>query len=202
MAEVFPDGKSLLFLSEIIETFKNVLSTSGQIATSMSSITFSWDLLILLVCISAIFSYGLTSGRSRMVSLILSTYFSLVLISFFPWVAAGNLLNSQEPLSPSFKVFLFLAIVVAISFLMPRSLLGSVLGGRRMSRGSWFYLILFSLSEAGFLVAIILSFLPQKIMADLNPLIRQFFVGEVPQFFWILLPVLILVLLKPGRTEA
>lgn len=168
----------------------------------MGSVTFSWDLLILLVCISAIFSYGLTSGRSRMVSLILSTYFSLVLISFFPWAAASDLLGSKESLSPSFKAFLFLAIAVAISFLTPRSFLGSGLGGKRVGRGSWFYLILFSLCEAGLLVAVVLSFLPQKIVLDLNPLIRQFFVGEVPRFFWIFLPVLVLVLLKPGRVEA
>jgi len=98
-------------------------------------------------------------------------------------------------------LFLFLAIAVAISFLMPRSFLGSGLGGKRVGRGSWFYMILFSLCEAGILVAVVLSFLPQKIMADLNPLIGQFFVGAVPQFFWILLPMLVLVLLKPGRTE-
>jgi hypothetical protein len=178
-----------------------MLSASTQLNASMSSVVFSWDLLILLICISAIFSYGLTSGRGRMVSFILSTYFSLVLISFFPWAAASDLLGNKELLSPSFKAFLFLALAVAISFLMPRSFLGSGLGGKRGGRGSWFYLILFSLCEAGLLAAIILSFLPQKIVVDLNPLIRQFFVGEVPQFFWILLPVLVLILLKPGRTE-
>ncbi|MBI4837339.1 MAG: hypothetical protein HY813_02980 [Candidatus Portnoybacteria bacterium] len=178
-----------------------MLPVSNQLTASMGSITFSWDLLILLVCVSAIFSYGLTSGRGRMVSLILSTYFSLVLISFFPWTAASDLLGSKELLSPSFKAFLFLAIAVAISFLMPRSFLGSGLGARRAGRGSWFYLILCSLCEAGLLVAVVLSFLPQKIVSDLNPLIRQFFVGEVSQFFWILLPVLVFVLLKPGRTE-
>jgi len=181
--------------------FSKVLSTSNQLTASMGSVTFSWDLLILLICISAIFLYGLTSGRGRMVSLILSTYFSLVLISFFPWAAASSWLGNKGLLSPSFKAFLFLAIAVAISFLMPRSFLGSGLGGKRVGRGSWFYMILFSLCEAGILVAVVLSFLPQKIMADLNPLIGQFFVGAVPQFFWILLPMLVLVLLKPGRTE-
>jgi hypothetical protein len=167
----------------------------------MGSVAFSWDLLILLICVSAIFSYGLTSGRGRMVSLILSTYFSLILISFFPWTAASGWFGGKEPLSPSFKAFLFLAAALALSFLMPRSILGSGLG-KRAIRGSWFYLILFSVCEAGLLAAIVLSFLPAKIVADLNPLIKEFFVGEVARFLWIALPILVLILLKPGRAEA
>jgi len=100
-------------------------------------------------------------------------------------------------------VFLFLAFIVAIIFLAPHSLLGSVLRvGKPARGGSWFQVILFGVLGIGLLGAVILSILPAKSVLALNPLIVQIFSGEIMKFVWFLLPILVMLFLGRGRGEA
>jgi len=99
-------------------------------------------------------------------------------------------------------VFLFLAFIVAIIFLAPRSLLGSVLRvGKSARGGSWFQIILFGVLEVGLIGAIILSILPAKSVSILNPLVGQIFSGEIMKFIWFLTPILVMLFLGRGRGE-
>lgn len=166
------------------------------------SLTPSWDLLVLFVFLGAIFLYGITIGRDRLVILLLSIYFSNVVIQTMPWGVLAKFFGSVDSPSPSFKIFLFFTIIVAIAFLMPRSILGSKFKTGKGGRGSVFYIFIFSICNVGILSTTTLSFLSAKVVNDLNPLIIQLFWGEEVRFFWTLLPILLLILLRPGRNEA
>lgn len=165
------------------------------------TLTPSWDLLIFLVFFGAIFLYGLSSGRDRLIILILSVYFSSAIINAMPWEALAGFFENEKPPSSTFETFLFFAIVVAISFLMPRSILGSKFRTVKAGRGSVLYILIFSICALGILTTITMSFLSAKAVVELNPLLIQLFWNNEAKFFWILVPILFLILLRPGKTE-
>lgn len=170
--------------------------------TSSIAFTPTWDLLFLIGAAVAVFLYGMTSGKGKVLVLLLSTYFSFFITALAPWRQIGEFLNQGKNFpSATFEVFVFLALVLAFCFLIPHSAIGLIARVSKGGRSAWWQIGVFSVLEAGFLSVAILSFLPAKDVAGLNPLINQFFTGEMPKFIWTLLPVLAIVFLRRGRVE-
>lgn len=159
-------------------------------------LTASWDLLVIVIFIGVAFLYGLTLGKNRLIILLLSTYFSLVIVGSIPWRIILTIFGLKDLPSPTFKIFLFLAIILFFLFLIPHSVLGSSLGLGKHSRSSWFQILILSVLQIGLLASIILSFLSPKVIIDLNPLVKQFFLGQMPQFFWLSMPILAMIFLR------
>ena len=175
-------------------TSTNLLSTAG--------FTFSWDLLIIIAAIIGVVLYGFTSGKNKIFTFLLSTYFSFLIVEFLPWKDLGAYLNYKKDFpSATFEIFVFLALIVAFCFLFPNSALGSSLRLGRTGRSSWYQVIIFSILQVGVLASAVLSFLPAKNLPDLNSLVKQLFIGQTPLFIWILLPILGIILLRKGRAE-
>jgi hypothetical protein len=179
-----------------------VLPVSTNNLSSAIGFSLSWDLLILIGALVGVLLYGMMAGKNRLIGLILATYFSWAIAANIPWATITDFIGSKKAPSETTEVFLFLAFIVAIIFLAPRSLLGSVLRvGKSARGGSWFQIILFGVLEVGLLGAIILSILPAKSILALNPLIVQIFSGEIMRFVWFLAPILIMLFLGRGRGE-
>lgn len=173
-------------------------------ANLTSSIGFvpTWDLLVFIGAIAAVFLYGMTSGKGRILMLILSTYFSFLLTTLMPWKEIGAYFNYAKDFpSIIFESFVFLVLIVAFCFLLPNSVLGSVSRAGRGGKVAWWQLAILSFLEIGFLTSVILVLVPAKDLPDANPLLVQFFSGEIPKFIWILLPILAMVFLRRGRAE-
>lgn len=173
-------------------------------ASLTSSISFvpTWDLLVFVGAIAAVFLYGMTSGKGRILMLILSTYFSFLITTLMPWKEIGAYFNYGEDFpSIIFESFIFLALIAAFCFLLPNSVLGSVARAGRSGRVAWWQTAVLSFLEVGFLTSVIIVLVPAKGLSDVNPLLTQFFSGEIPKFIWILLPILALVFLRRGRIE-
>lgn len=171
--------------------------------TSSVGFSFTWDLLIFFGAIAAVFAYGILAGKGKIFMLLLSTYFSFLITILAPWKEIGNFFNYGKDFpSATFQAFIFLILIVGFCFLLPHSVLGSVSRiGRSGGRGSWWQTVVFSFLEVGLLAGIILSFLPEKSLADINYLFKQFFIGQIPHFIWIFLPILALTFLRRGRME-
>jgi hypothetical protein len=164
--------------------------------------TLSWDFLIIAAAIVAIIFYGFTSGKNKILIMLISTYFSLLAVQFLPWKDLGAYINAAADFpSPTFKIFLFLALIVAFCFLLPSSVLGSGLRFGKTGRSSWYQTVIFAIFEVGLLASAVLYILPVKSLPDLNPLVNQFFLGQVDLFIWIILPILGMVLLRKGRSD-
>jgi len=161
----------------------------------------SWDLILIVVFIGAAFLYGLILGRNKLIALLLSTYFSLVIIGAVPWKTFVALFGLKDLPSPTFRIYLFLALILFFFFIIPHSVLGSSLRIAKHGQSSWFQILIFAICQIGLLTSIILSFLPSKVIADLSPLIKQFFVGQTPQFFWLTIPIFAMVLLRKKHKE-
>lgn len=169
----------------------------------ISNFQLSWDLLIIIIFIGATFLYGLTLGRNKLIALLISTYFSLIIIGSIPWktVSAFFGLKDLSSPTPTFKIFLFLALILFFFFLIPQSVLGSVLRVGKGRQGPWVHILIFAILQIGLLASIILSFLPSKVIIDLNPLVKQVLLGQLPQFFWMTIPILALVLIRKKKVE-
>ena len=175
-----------------------------QTSNLTSSISFvpTWDLLLLIGAAVAVFLYGMSSGKGRVLVLILSTYFSFLITALAPWQQIGELLGQGKNFpSATFEVFIFLALTLAFCFLIPHSAIGFIARISRGGRSTWWQLGIFSVLEAGFMAVAILSILPAKDISGLNPLINRFFTGEMQKFIWALLPILAIVLLRRGKAE-
>jgi hypothetical protein len=167
-----------------------------------TSFTLSWDFLIIAAAIVAIIFYGFTSGKNKILIMLISTYFSLLVVRFLPWNDFGAYINAGADFpSPTFEIFLFLALMVAFCFLLPGSVLGSGLRFGKTGRSSWYQVVIFGICEIGLLASAIFSLLPAKDLPDLNSLVSQFFLGQVALFAWIFLPILGMVLLRKGRSD-
>lgn len=162
-----------------------------------------WDLLMILIFVVAILLYGSFLGRNRIVILILSTYLAWAIIQVFPWqkLVALEGLGMTGPPSPSFKIFVFLGIILLISFFIPRSILSSALRVRSREDATWVQVFILSILQLGLLVTIILSLLPAEAITNFTPLIKRIFIGPEPEFVWLTLPILAMIFMRRQRSE-
>ncbi|MBU1136798.1 hypothetical protein KKD72_00300 [Patescibacteria group bacterium] len=160
-----------------------------------------WDLFIGLTFIIAVLVYGLFLGRNRLIVLLLSSYFSLSIVNVLPWKRLSDFgwLGIGDGPSASLKIIIFLGIILLFYFLIPRSLISSVLRIRKRGEASWLRLLVLSVVQVGLLAMAILSFLPEEALADIGSVVKMIFVGSEAQFVWITLPILTVVLMRRNR---
>ena len=160
-----------------------------------------WDLFIVLIFLITVLIYGFFLGRNRMMILLLSSYFSLIIVQAIPWqriTSYGWLGIGQEP-SASLRILIFLGLILFFYFLIPRSVLSSTLRLRKRGDASWLQLFLLSIVQVGLLAMVIFSFLPQEVLNNLASPIKTILIGSEAQFIWILLPILTMVLIRRKR---
>ena len=160
-----------------------------------------WDLFIALVFLIAVLIYGFFLGRNRMIILLISSYFSLLIVKSLPWQklsSLGWLGISQNPSSSS-RILIFIAIILLLYFLIPRSLLSSPLRIRKRGDASWLQLFILSIVQLALLTVVILSFLSAEVVANFSPLVKKIFIGPEAQFIWLTLPILTIALMRRKR---
>jgi len=160
----------------------------------------SWDWVMILFFLAVAFIYGLSMGKNRLVVVIIGTYFSYLLTKYFPWSELGFVGIKTAP-SSTVQIFIFLAIILGFYFLIPHSALSSALRlrGRRMA--SWWQSLILAVLQIGLLLALVISFLSGKIVAGLSSLAKTIFVGPLPVFIWMFLPIIAIMFLRRRRHE-
>ena len=160
-----------------------------------------WDLFIGLIFLVAVLIYGLFLGRNRLLILLLSSYFSLAIVNALPWARLADFgwLGIKDEPSASLKIIIFLGIILLFYFLIPRSVLSSVLRIRKRGEASWIRLLILSVVQVGLLAMAILSFLPEETLTDIGSIVKMIFVGPEAQFVWITLPILTVVLMRRNK---
>ncbi len=172
-----------------------VVHAGNAVAGAVNAINWavpSWDLFILLFFVITVFLYGMSLGRDRVVVLLVSIYMALAVVSNAPMLVKLDDGNIGQFFA--FKVTTFLGIFVLLFFLLSRSALLKTFG--HLAAGSWWQVLLFSTFHVGLLVSITLSFLPQDAVAHLAPFTQRVFASDTGRFFWIVAPILSMVLLK------
>lgn len=149
----------------------------------------TWDLIFLFLLIAIGFFYGLWAGRRMIISTIIYTYVSLAIFPLFPLDRLSQFMQIKELFF--LKIFLFLVVFLLLVLLLGR-------GGARafLARTSWWQVFLLSFVQAGLLIHIVLGFLSPEKAKLLAPLTRNFFANPDLRLWWLLGPLVILILIR------
>lgn len=180
----------------------DLTNTAAEAKDFVATVDWSkptWDLFIILFFVIAALLYGLSLGRDRVIVILVSVYMALAVVNTAPYI--GNY-TADIGLDKFFvfRISAFVVVFVALFFLMSRSALLSTVASSD-SRGSWWQVLLFSFLHVGLLISIVLSFLPPTAAESLAPFTQKMFVSEAGRFFWIVTPIVAMVMIKGGAAE-
>jgi hypothetical protein len=144
----------------------------------------SWDVFIIAFFVVAVFLYGLSLGRDRLIVILVSIYMALAVVANAPAMARleGNF---------ALKAVSFIGIFLLLFFLVSRTSLGKVFSN--LAAGKLWQVLLFSILQVGLLVSITLSFLPPESAGALHPLTRTIFATDMARFVWVVSPIAAMV---------
>jgi len=168
----------------------------GQMLQRVNWAAPSWDLFIVLFFVVAVFLYGMSLGRDRIIITLVGIYMALAVVQNAPFlkglqadVAVGDFF--------AFRVSTFLGVFVVLFFMLSRSALLRTFGN--LASGKWWQVLLFSIFHVGLLISTIISYLPGDAINNLAPLTRQVFSGEMARFAWVTAPILAMMLIREER---
>jgi len=162
---------------------------------AFSFVNFGWQVLIPVVLALAIFVYGVSLGRTRILALLLSTYISLAIINAVPW----TMFRMTDP-SFGLQIVVLLAIIFFIFIFLPNSALGDSLGiGYKKVKTSFIWLFIFALMQIGLFASIILGFLPPENLTKVPSMVKKVFLSSEAAFIWLVLPIIVIMLYRRKR---
>jgi hypothetical protein len=160
----------------------------------------SWDLFIILFFVVAAFIYGLSLGRDRIIIILVSIYMALAIVNTAPYLKSFSAEISYNNASV-LKATVFVGIFVILFFLWSRNALLKTIGISG-GQGTWLQSILFSFFHVGLMLSILLSYLPQSTLGNISPGMRNLLISDPARFFWLVAPLLVMVLVKKKKEEA
>lgn len=174
-------------------------NTAKNLVANINWAQPSWDLFIILFFIVAALLYGFSLGRDRVIVILISIYMALAVVNSLPFISSQTAALGVDNFF-GFRVSAFVAVFIALFFLMSRSALLSTVASSD-NAGSWWQVLLFSFLHVGLLISITLSFLPSGAVNHLAPLTQTLFVKDMARFIWIVAPIAAMIVIKGGAAE-
>ncbi|MFQ5662067.1 MAG: hypothetical protein ACE5F2_02335 [Candidatus Paceibacteria bacterium] len=162
-------------------------STDNAITTIAS---LSLDTIILAIIFIALFTYGLKYGKRRIISLIISLYISIPIISFFPYLQKVLFLGETVDKMLYMQIILFFLMVVLINILIDR-VISWELGERGVRK--LVELGALAIASGGLLVSISYHIIPITALHDFAPPIDSIFASGTVFFWWLVIPLAVLL---------
>lgn len=152
----------------------------------------SWDAFIFFFWAIAAVIYSFTAGRGRIISILVAVYMSELLVIQAPFLSAtlGDKFGLAVYLA---RLITFLVLFGFFFLVLSRFVFKTSVENRRF--GSWFFSLIFAVLQVGFLISVVLSFLPPDVKAHFAPLVKFVFISDLAVFIWLLLPIAFLVFL-------
>jgi hypothetical protein len=150
----------------------------------------TWDAFIILFWIIVSIIYSFSAGRGRIISILVAVYMSELIVIQAPFLgnSAAQHLNLALYLG---RLIVFLVMFLLFFLVLSKYVFRTSLEHRGMS--SWLFSFLFSLLQVGFLISVVLSFLPVATQQTFSTSIQTLFITSTAQFIWLLLPMVFLV---------
>ncbi len=159
----------------------------------LNSVNFhnpSWDAFIFFFWIIVSIIYSFSAGKGRIISILVSVYMAELLVIQAPFLSAA--VGSKFGLAVYLaRLITFLVLFGFLFLVLSRFVFRTSVENRGFS--SWFYSLIFAFLQVGFLISVILSFLPPEIKNNFAPLVRFAFVSNTAVFVWLLLPIVFLI---------
>jgi len=152
----------------------------------------SWDAFIFFAWIIVSIIYSFSAGKGRIISILVSVYMAELLVIQAPFLssALGDKFGLAVYLA---RLITFLVLFGFFFLILSRFVFRTSVENRGF--GSWIYSLIFAFLQVGFLISVILSFLPPDSKNNFAPLVKFVFVSDTAVFVWLLLPIAFLVLI-------
>lgn len=153
----------------------------------------TWDLFLVGFFVVGALLYGLSLGKDRIISIMVSIYMALAVVAALP----DFVLNIKVNESYTVQITAFLSVFIVLFFLLSRQ---AVLNSLAPSgEGKWWQTLVFSVLHVGLLVSVTLSFMPIQILSRFSPLTQYLFTNEWTKFGWIAAPIVAMILIGRNR---
>lgn len=151
----------------------------------------SWDLIVLFFFIAVGFFYGISAGKSKLISLLISLYVSGFLFDKFYYL---DQIIKTDSIASTFliRILVFLIIVFILNLLFSRVLRISA----ESSEKKWWQALLLSFLAAGLLFSYLFHLFPAKDLFTFSPVIQNLFTSDKVFFWWLTLPLIALFLVR------
>ncbi len=152
----------------------------------------SWDLLILffLGLGSILYAYFFVN-RGKIMPILVSTYTAFVLVNFAPFLDPNLATKLGFP-----ELYLLRLVAFALTFLVVLYILSRVLFQAPVGAETFgvFPSFLLALIQMGFLISVLVSYLPAEITNDFSEFVARLFVGTSALFYWAAASVFLLLI--------
>lgn len=155
--------------------------SATQLLTSVNWQKPTWDLFILVFFLVSAFVYGISLGRERSFSIMVSIYMALAIVTTLPKTPfTENLFAVQA--GTFLGIFFIIVLLVSRSALLKSGEEKGILQS-----------LIFSILHVGLLISVTLSFLSANATKDFSPLTQTLFLKQPALFLWIIAPIIAMV---------
>ena len=165
------------------------------IINSINWNTLNWDLFVIVIFIVSILIYNFFLGRDRIFIILISGYVSLALLDKAPLVF--ETFNIQINNSFLNTTAIFIGCIIILFFILSYSAFTSVFD--RSPTGTILQTVTISFLQIGFIISVIISFLSPEEINALSLFIKSIFANNQAQVFWLLAPLISLLIFRGKR---
>lgn len=167
---------------------QNLLDSSKDALGAVTNM--SLDTIILITIFVVFLVYGLRYGKYRMISLVISFYIVIPIISFFPYLNTLSFLGESVNAITYSQIGVFLLIVIFLNVILSRFICEEFpsRGLRRLVEAG-----LLSASSGGLLLAIAYHIIPITALHDFAGPIDALFASATMFFWWLIIPLAVLL---------
>ena len=169
-----------------------IVEHAKTLDTLLRSVNFknpSWDAFIFFAWVGLSIVYSFAAGRGRIVSMLVSVYMAELLVTQAPFLAVAVQDQTHAALFMA-RLVTFLGLFLFLFMVNSKYVFRSSVDSYRVS--SWFFSLIFSFLQVGFLISVILSFLPEATKQNFAPLVQYIFLSPNAGFIWLVIPIVYL----------
>lgn len=147
----------------------------------------SWDMFLVGFFVVGALLYGISLGKDRIISIMVSIYMALAVVAALP----DFVLNIKVNENYTVQITAFIAVFVVLFFLLSRQAVFNSLAPN--THGKWWQVLLFSILHVGLLVSVTLSFMPPEMVGKFSGTTQYLFTNEWTRFGWIIAPIIAMI---------
>lgn len=167
------------------------------IINSINWNTLNWDVFVLIIFAVGVLIFSFFLERDRAFITLISGYISLALLNKAPLIFETIGVQIQIENSFANTTTVFLGCIIILFFILSYSAFTSVFD--RSPNGTALQTITISFLQTGFIISVIISFLSPEEINALPLFVKAVFAENQTQSFWLLAPLIVILLFRGKR---
>lgn len=142
--------------------------------------------------------YGLSLGRTKALISLLGIYVALAFDAAFPYLQ-----QLHDMIGVTKEIYTTRVVLLLIVYLLVFTILNKSFANKRLTLNdsSIISVSVISLAQIGLLIAVITNIIPDEIINNLPKYLSAYFATKEALFFWIIIPIIILLFLKKSKRK-